>query len=344
MRKFVFFIFVYFLSISLPFQSLADKVTLKFHTMLPMPSNTIANFVKPWFNKIKNESNNEILAEFYPSMQLGGKPSQLVDQVREGVVDVIWTVAGYTPGRFPRLSVFELPFMPTNAEVTTQAVQEFVETIGAEDLKDYKILAVHVHSPGKIHTKNTLIKSLDDFQGLKLRGPTRSATNLLKKLGATPIGMPIPKVAPSLSKGVINGMVVPWEIMPSFKLHELTKFHTEVAGNRGIYTAPFLFLMNKKKYNSLTKKHKKIIDKNSGMPLAKLAGVLWDKFEKPARELAIKGGGKFHILSDAPLREMKRNADEIVQDWIRDANDKGLDGQKLYDKAKSLISKYEKMS
>ena len=102
--------------------------------------------------------------------------------------------------------------------------------------------------------------------------------------------------------------------------------------------------MNKKKYNSLTKKHKKIIDKNSGMPLAKQAGVLWDKFEKPARELAIKGGGKFHILSDAPLREMKRNADEIVQEWIRDANDKGLDGQKLYDKAKSLISKYEKMS
>ena len=98
-----------------------------------MPSNTIANFVKPWFNKIKNESNNEIIAEFYPSMQLGGKPSQLVDQVREGVVDVIWTVAGYTPGRFPRLSVFELPFMPTNAEVTTLAVQEFVETI--QDIK-----------------------------------------------------------------------------------------------------------------------------------------------------------------------------------------------------------------
>jgi TRAP-type C4-dicarboxylate transport system substrate-binding protein len=232
LKKFVFFIIVYLFSTALSFPSLADKITLKFHTMLPMPSNTIANFVKPWFNKVKKESNNEIITEFYPSMQLGGKPPQLIDQVREGVVDVIWTVAGYTPGRFPRLSVFELPFMPTSAKVTAQAIQEFVETIGAEDLKDYKILAVHVHSPGTIHTKNTLIKSLKDFQGLKLRGPTRSATNLLKKLRATPVGMPIPKVAPSLSKGVIDGMVVPWEIMPSFKLQELTKSHTEVAGNR----------------------------------------------------------------------------------------------------------------
>ena len=267
------------LSIGISSSGLADQVTLKFHTMVPMPANSNAKFVKPWADKVKKESNGEIITEMYPSMQLGGKPPQLVDQAREGVVDIVWTVAGYTPGRFPRLSVFELPFMPTNAKVTAQAVQEFVETAGAEDLKEYKILAVHVHAPGMIHTKKTLIKSVDDFKGLKLRGPTRSATNLLKKLGATPVGMPIPKVAPSLSKGVITGMVVPWEIMPSFKLQELTKSHTNVAGSRGLYTTPFLFVMNKAKYDSLSAAHKKIIDNNSGMSLAKQAGILWDGFE-----------------------------------------------------------------
>ena len=242
MNKFIGFLATSIIGAGLSFPVLADKVTLKFHTMVPMPANSNAKFVKPWADKVKKESNGEIITEMYPSMQLGGKPPQLVDQAREGVVDIVWTVAGYTPGRFPRLSVFELPFMPTNAKVTAQAVQEFVETEGAEDLKDYKILAVHVHSPGMIHTKNTIIKSVSDFKGLKLRGPTRSATSLLKKLGATPVGMPIPKVAPSLSKGVISGMVVPWEIMPSFKLQELTKSHTNVAGNRGLYTTPFLFL------------------------------------------------------------------------------------------------------
>ena len=97
----------------------------------------------------------------------------------------------------------------------------------------------------RIHTKKDLIKSIEDFNGLKLRGPTRAITKLLAGLGATPVGMPVPQVAPSLSKGVIDGMVVPWEVMPSFKLHELTKAHTEVSGDRGLYTTPFLFLMNK---------------------------------------------------------------------------------------------------
>ena len=330
------------ISFGLSFSASAEKVTLKFHTFLPMQSNTNAKFVKPWVNKVHKESNGEIITEMYPSMQLGGKPPQLVDQVREGVVDLAWTVAGYTPGRFPRLSVFDLPFLPANAKITAQAVQEYAETVGAADLKDYKIIAVHVHSPGMIHTKKTLIKSLADFKGLKLRGPTRSSTNLLKKLGATPVGMPVPKVAPSLSKGVIDGMIVPWEIMPSFKLHELTKAHTNIAGNRGLYTTPFLFIMNKSKYNSLSNAHKKIIDNNAGMSLAKKAGILWDGFERPAKELAIKAGGKFYTIPDGSVADIKKAGNEVTQDWIKDANSNGLDGQKLYNTAKSLIAKYEK--
>ena len=145
-----------------------------------------------------------------------------------------------------------------------------------------------------------------------------------------------------MSKGVITGMVVPWEIMPSFKLQELTKSHTNVAGNRGLYTTPFLFVMNKAKYDSLSAAHKKVIDNNSGMSLAKQAGVLWDGFEGPARALAVKAGGEFHTLTGAPLAEIKKAADQVIQDWIKNANSKGLDGQKLYDTAKSLISKYEK--
>ena len=331
-----------FFSIILSNSLFAETVVLKFHSFPPMPANSNAKFVKPWGDKIEKDSGGKIKVEIYPAMQLGGAPPQLVDQVRDGVVDLIWTVAGYTPGRFPRLEVFDLPFMAASSLATSQAAQEFVETVGAEDLKDYKILAVHVHAPGKIHTKDKLIKSVDDLNGLKMRGPTRVISKMLEGLGATPVGMPVPKVAPSLSKGVITGMVVPWEIMPSFKLQELTKSHTNVAGNRGLYTTPFLFVMNKAKYDSLSPAHKKVIDNNSGMSLARQAGVLWDDFEGPARALAVKAGGEFHTLSGAPLAEIKKAADQVIQDWIKDANSKGLDGQKLYDTAKSLIKKYEK--
>jgi TRAP-type C4-dicarboxylate transport system substrate-binding protein len=214
------------LTASMGAAAVAESVTLKFHSFPPMPANSNAKFVKPWADKVTAESNGEIKVEMYASMQLGGKPPQLADQVREGVVDIIWTVAGYTPGRFPHLEAFELPFMPASAEATSQAAHEYMMTVGAEDLKDYKVLAVHVHAPGTIHTKDTLVKSASDLNGLKMRGPTRVISQMLGGLGATPVGMPVPQVAPSLSKGVIDGMVVPWEIMPSFKLHELTKSHT----------------------------------------------------------------------------------------------------------------------
>lgn len=324
---------------SLP--AFAEPVTLKFHSFPPAPANSNAKFVKPWADKISAESGGEITVEMYPSMQLGGKPPQLVDQVREGVVDIIWTVAGYTPGRFPHLEAFDLPFMPTSAEATSQAVQEYMETVGAVDLEEYKVLAVFVHAPGKIHTKDKLIKSVADLKGLKMRGPTRVISQMLGELGATPVGMPVPQVAPSLSKGVIDGMVVPWEIMPSFKLHELTKAHTTVSGDRGLYTTPFLFLMNKAKYESLSDSQKAVIDANSGMALAKLAGQLWDSFEAPARALAVQAGGEFHELSGAELDEMKTAGDRLVADWIVQANDNGLDGAMLVKTARDLIAKYD---
>ena len=143
------FVLTFFLAFSVK----ADEVVLKFHSFPPMPANSNAKFVKPWSDMVSSESGGEIKVEIYPSMQLGGKPPQLVDQVRDGVVDIIWTVAGYTPGRFPHLEAFELPFMPASAEATSQALQEYVETVAASDLKDYKVLAVFCHAPGKFIPK-----------------------------------------------------------------------------------------------------------------------------------------------------------------------------------------------
>ena len=322
----------------------AEQVVLKYHSFLPMPHSANSKFVKPWSERLSSQSNGEIKVEIYPSMQLGGKPPQLVDQVREGVVDLIWTVAGYTPGRFPRLEVFDLPFIASTAFATSQASQEFAETLGKSDLSEYKVLAVHVHAPGTIHTQNKLIKSINDFRGLKMRGPTREITKMLDSLGATPVGMPVTQVASSLSKGVIDGMVVPWEVMPSFKLHELTKAHTEVSGNRGLYTTPFLFLMNKARYESLSVKHKEIIDKNSGMVLAEIAGRLWDEIEMPARKLAVEAGGEFHELSGQALEEIKAVASQVTDSWIASADQSGLNGRELVNSAQTLIKKYEDRS
>ena len=154
-----------------------QAVTLKFHTFMSPQSNVWLSMHKPWMDKVEKESGGRIKFEGYPAMQLGGTPVQLYDQAKDGVVDVVWTLPGNTAGRFPRIEVFELPFMMNNAEATSKAYWEYFSTVAPDEFKDTQVLALQVHGPGVIHTTDKPIKSIADMRGLKLRAPTRRSTN-----------------------------------------------------------------------------------------------------------------------------------------------------------------------
>ena len=146
--------------------AMAQEVTLKLHQFLPAQANVPAHILDVWADKVEADSNGRIKIDRYPSMQLGGKPNELYDQVVDGVADIIWTVAGYTPGRFPRAEVFELPFMMTNAEATSRAFWDLFESdMKDADFKDVHMLAVWVHGPGIIHSK-TPITTVADLNGV----------------------------------------------------------------------------------------------------------------------------------------------------------------------------------
>jgi TRAP-type C4-dicarboxylate transport system substrate-binding protein len=186
----------------------------------------------PWAEKIGTESGGRIKVEVFSAMSLGGTPPQLMDQARDGVVDIVWTLPGYTPGRFPSVEVFELPFMMTNAEATSRAYWDlFKSDMEESEFKGVKILATWVHGPGVIHAKGEGVRKLEDMQGKKLRGPTRVINGMLAELGAEPVGMPVPAIPEALSKGVIDGTVIPWEVTPALKIAELVDTHTEFAGD-----------------------------------------------------------------------------------------------------------------
>ena len=171
----------------------AQTVTLKFHTFMPPASAVWKDMHNAWMDKVEKDSGGRIRFERYPAMQLGGTPANLFDQVRDGVSDVTWTLPGNTPGRFPRTEAFELPFMMTNAEATSRAFWEYVQTYAKDEYRDVHLIALQVHGPGLIHTKDRQVKSIDDLKGLKVRAPTRQTTKLMASLGATPVGMPLPQ-------------------------------------------------------------------------------------------------------------------------------------------------------
>ena len=321
-----------------------QSVTLKFHTFMSPQSNVWLNMHKAWMDKVTKDSGGRIKFEGYPAMQLGGSPVQLYDQAKDGVVDVVWTLPGNTPGRFPRIEAFELPFMMNNAEATSRAYWEYVQTVAKDEFREVHPIALQVHGPGVIHMRDKLVKTAADLVGSKVRGPTRQITKMLGLLGATPVGMPLPAITDSLSKGVIDGCVIPWEVVPAVKVQELTKFHSEFDPAGGaLYTTTFVMAMNKAKYESLAPDLKAVIDKNSGLETSGWLGKVQQSGDIAGRESAVKLGNTIHTVPAAEAQEFKRKARLVEVEWMQDMDKRGFNGKQLLDTARSLIAKHGKL-
>ncbi len=338
MNRFSLFLGATIAAATLASGTIAQEVTLRLHQFLPLQAEIPANAIEPWIAKVEADSDGRIKIEHYPSMQLGGSPPSLYNQARDGVVDIVWTVLGYTPGRFPKTEAFELPFMTGNAEDASRAFQEYVEQNAMDEFRDTHPIAFHVHGPGWIHS-NKPVNRLEDMAGQKLRGPSRVITNLLGKLGAIPVGMPVPAVPEALSKGVIDGTVIPWEVTIPLKIPELVSSHTGFASNPGLYTLTFVLTMNNDSYNKLPDDLKAVIDANSGVEVAADFGRVMDQSDIVGRANAEAAGNTVIVLGDAEKARWMEAAKPVVSDWIAEMSRLGIDGQALIDSAKALIAK-----
>ena len=327
---------------AIPTSAISQDVTLKVHHFWTPTAMGPSTLLIPWCDKIAKESANRMKCQIYPSMQLGGTPPQLIDQVKDGVADIVWTLPGYTAGRFPLMEVFELPFMSANATATSQAAWDYFTQVGNKEFPGIKALAIHVHDNGYVHTVKQQVKTMADFKGMKMRAPTRQTNKMLAALGATPVAMPLPALADALSKGVIDGYLLPWEVIPSIKAHELTKYESETdPKSRSLYTAVFIFAMNQAKYDSLPADLKRIIDENSGATLSKAMGVQWDASAPPGRKQAADRGNVFYTIPASELATWEKATAHLPDEWVKDVSAKGNDGRALLQNAKELIKKYE---
>jgi len=319
--------------------ALAQEVTLKIAHFLPPNSTAQTKFIEPWCAKINKESHGRLKCQIYPAMQLGGSPPQLFDQAKDGVADIVWTVPGYQSGRFMVSEAFELPFLFSSAEKGSRALWAYATKNAQNEFKGVKPIVFHLHDGAQLHTTHKQIKTLADFKGLKLRGPTRLGTKLIAAFGATPVSMPVPAVPESMSKGVIDGAMLPWEIVPTIKVDEIAKFHTETApGMPKMSNTVFIFGMNQAKYDSLPADLKKVIDDNSGPEVSAGIGKVWDATVEPARKLALARGNSIYVLPADEYKAWEKAAEGISAEWVKDVTAKGYDGAKLLGEVKALAA------
>lgn len=313
------------------------QVTLRLHHFLPPASNGQQRFLAPLAQRIEQASGGRLRIQIFPAMQLGGTPPQLFDQARDGVVDIVWTLPGTTPGRFPSTEVFELPFVPSRSGRTNaRAVQEFGQTHLMNEFREVQVLCWWAHDHGLIHA-NRQIARLEDMNGLRLRFPTRLAGEALRALGAQAIGMPIPQVPEALANRVIDGTVIPWEVVPSIRVHELVRFHTEIPGSPTFYTSTFVLAMNKARYDGLPGDLKQILDENTGMVAATMAGEAWDAASAASEAIVrARAGNTIAALPAGEVARFRAATRPVVDTWLQG----GAGRQALLDAAQAMLAKH----
>ncbi|MCA2011630.1 TRAP transporter substrate-binding protein [Cereibacter sphaeroides] len=317
----------------------AQEVTLRLHQFLPPQANVPHLVLDVWADQIEAESNGRIVIERYPAMALGGTPPELMDQVIDGIADLAWTVNGFTPGRFPRSEVFELPFFVQDARAASAAYwQMFEEHMAETDYQDVHLIGTWVHGPGVLHT-NRPVEQIADMQGLKLRTPSRMVGQLLEILGAEPIGLPVTMIPESLSRGVIDGAVIPWEVTTALRVAELVNNHTEFE-NSYPYTVTFTLAMNRDVYEGMPDDLRAIIDAHSGLDFSVFAGGTQADSDGPARQLAVEHGNNIITISEDNVMEWRQAAQPVYDEWVADMLEQGIDGQALIDEARGLMDEY----
>ena len=315
----------------------AQNVTLKIAHFLPSTAPTQQRVLQPWCDEMKSESKGRISCVFFPAMQLGGTPSQLVEQVRNGIADVVWTAPGYSAGRFPAIEAFELPFMISDATSGSRAVWKFYEQHAQDEFSAYKVLAFHVDGGQAINTSGKEVTKMNDMSGLKIRASTRLGAKTLAALGSAPVAMPPAQVTEAISKGVVDGSLGAWELVFPTKLSEVTKFHAQPPAGQPYPTATVLMvLMNKKKYDSLPPDLQSILDKHSGEILSEKLGVIFDDENMTAHQKVLKLGNRITDFSSDEMAAMKKATRAVEEEWIKQISEKGLDGARLAKDARAL--------
>lgn len=300
------------------------QTTINFSIWVPPTHPVYAGMVVPWAEQVSKVTEGRVKVNILPK-PLGGPP-QHFDLARDGVADAMYTVHGYTPGRFVLTKMAELPFLGDSAEAISVAYWRVYDKYfaKADEHQGVKVLGMFTHGPGLIFTSNKPIQSVEDLKGLKFRVGGGVVNDVATALDMVAVLKPAPESYELLSNGVVDGVLFPMESIRSFKLGSLLKHATAFPG--GLYNTSFLMGMNQAEFDKLSPQDQKAITSVSGEAFARLAGQAWDKYDKQAAEDFKAAGGILHNASPEFVEEVRKRTAPIEQAWIAEAKTKGVDG------------------
>jgi TRAP-type C4-dicarboxylate transport system substrate-binding protein len=314
---------------------LAKTIELRFAQPFS-PKHTMQIMVfEPWAEKIEKMTRGKVKVTMFPGGALG-KASDHYSLAEKGIADIVYALQDYTPGRFPLTTVFELPFMIPSSEKTSVAMWKTFEKF-PEFRREYskvKVLALFCHPQGHFNTVEKPIRSLEDFQGMKIRTASPHVTKALKAFGAVPVTMAVTESYTALERGVVDGTVLPWEGLYVFNQAELLKYSTET----DFYTMTMIVVMNKRRYDSLPKDIKKVIDQTTGIVMSREAGRVYDTMRPVYKKRCVEKGMQTIQLPPEDIKKLESLTMPLRQEWVEEMEEKSLPGKAVLDAAINFIN------
>jgi TRAP-type C4-dicarboxylate transport system substrate-binding protein len=302
-------------------QPVLAQTTLTFSSWVP-PSHHLSVWQVNWAATVEKATGGRVKFQLLPKHP--SSPPGTFDAVRDGLVDLSYVTASYTPARHVLPLMAELPGAGNTAEVNSVAYSR-IHWKHFHKLGEYngvKLLAVWTHGPGQMFTKKA-VKGIGDLQGLKIRTGGGVAEAVAKALGTSAFVKPAPESYELLKSGVADGVFFPLESIISFKLDTVLEQATIFPG--GMYSSSFGFFMNQEKWNKLARQDQAIIDKHAYEYAARSNGKSWDTADRKGLD-ALKKAKVRIVQADKALQgEVRRRSDPIIEDWIAKANAKGVD-------------------
>ncbi len=319
--------------------ALAEKtIELKLSTFLPASHATQRDFLEPWAKELEARTNGKVKVTIYPAGSSFGHVAKQMDQVRAGVVDLAHGLTGIPRGRLPRTSLIDMPFLVKTAGAASKTLWKLYPEYLKDEYRGLKVLALHAHNAGQIHTRTKQVEAMGDLKGLRLRAPSVAVAMMLEHVGASPVGMPPTQVYENLEKGVIDGTVFPWEAVNGFKLYEPLGYHLDA----NAYTTSFFFVMNERKYNKLPADVRKVIDEISGQVLVDRFGEWWSKWDEPGKQAIAKKGNRVTKLSEQQRAEWRTALAPMIEKYLISIEKKGVkNAREIYQKAQQYVEEFE---
>ena len=295
-------------------------IELSYSIFFPAP-HKITVLADEWGKEIQKRTNGKLKITIFPGGTLT-PADKCYDGVVKGISDIGMSVLAYTRGKFPLTEVIDLPLGYRKGAAATRLINLYYRQFNPKEFDEVKVLYLHAHGPGILHTKKAVHK-LEDLRGKRIRSTGLSA-KLVSALGGIPVAMPMGETYDALQRGMVEGSMAPVEALEGWKWGEVVKFTTEDFGSA--YSTGFFVVMNKDRWNALSPDIQKTIEKIN-LEWMEKTGKLWDEIDKSGRAFSLKLGNQ--ILS-LPKEEDQRWANAvrpILDEYVSNMRAKGLPGE-----------------